>query len=78
MTRSHLQVLNATNGMVGRFSIEVNGVEAESFFVGDRNTSDHRSNEYMAAMQVGRDSPMTLPSLPCPRLPVSPSLMPHP
>ena len=38
--------------MVGRFSIEVNGVEAESFFVGDRNSSDHRSNEYMAAMQL--------------------------
>ena len=43
------QVINATNGMVGRFSIEANDVEVSSFFVGGPADT---SNEYLAGQEL--------------------------
>jgi hypothetical protein len=47
-------VLNATNGMVGRFSVEANGVEASSFFVGASQCDEklQACNEYLAAQEL--------------------------
>lgn len=47
-------VINATNGMVGRFSVEANGVEASSFFVGASKCDEklQTCNEYLAAQEL--------------------------
>ena len=52
-----MQVINATNGMVGRFSVEANDVEVTSFFVG---ASGDTSNEYWAGQELKDASQFTI------------------